>query len=1030
MLDFFIRNDRFAYLFIVILLGVGAYSVANIPRESAPEVVIPVGIITTALPGAPATDIESLVTNEIERGLTNLDNVSQITSTSREGVSSVTVEFEASADVDDSIDALKDEVDRIAPSLPDTAEEPTVSQVDFQDQPIVTIVVSGDRSDRGFIDVAAQVEDELEALAGVSNVSTSGVRDPEVQVLVERAALAQFDIALRDITNAISNHNRTFPVGEIVNDGIAYTVGFAGDIKNIDEIADIPITTRGEQPVYVGDVATVIDGLAPAGSISRHSVAGAPSQNAITFDVFKQTEGDVTRISSAVTERLEALQQPGEVLEGFAVDTILDSGELVLDDLVRLSSSGLQTVALVILLLVVAIGWREGLLAGLAIPLSFLFGFIGLYFSDNSINFLSLFSLILGVGILVDSAIVVVEGINRRMKADSTIDKQAAAIATVREFAAPLTSGTLTTISMFVGLFIVTGVIGQFIASIPYTIVFLLLASLFVALFIIPLLATHFLKRRSATKIERTQTAFAQHLEQWYRQKLDTLLGNKTRERVFQWGLRAALLIALLLPVSGVVQVIFFAQSDADFVIVEVQEPAGTTKELTDTVVRRVEEVLYQEAGVASFAATIGQGSQFGSGGSGENVASIFVSLADERERTSMEIVDSLRADFAGFADTDITVTQPSNGPPTGAAVVLRFTGEDLDRLSTVANESSLLLSELEGTTNVDASTNSNTTEFVLDFNRAEAARFGLDPLTVSQTARTAVFGTEATSLTTLTDDVPVVVQLNLTDEEGVNPERANQATIEAIEQLTIPSPTGEAVLLGSVVNVGLRESSSVINHQDQERVVTVTADITGDANARSVQAAAVERVRNEIDLTGVQLSTGGGETEESNEAFAQMGLALVIGVLLMICVLTLQFNSFRHTAYVLTILPYSLIGIFTGLAITGSALSFPSIMGFIALSGIVVNNSILLIDVMNQQRKQYPEKSIRDVVLDAASSRVRPILLTTLTTVIGMVPLALAGEIWAPLAFSIMFGLVFSVVITLILIPVIYHRNPGRVTR
>ena len=1030
MWDFFIRKNRFAYLFLLVLVALGSYSIVSIPRESSPEVVIPVGIVTTVLPGAPAADIEVLVTNEIERGLNSLQNVANITSTSREGVSSITVEFEASADVDASIQDLKDQIDSIQSDLPADAEDPFVSEVDFQDQPIMTIAVAGDVSDRGLSQLADSLEAELESLAGVSRVELSGVREQEIAIIVEPAALVRYDISLTQVTNAIRNANVTLPIGQIKNDGVIYNIAFEGDIEDTTQIANIAVTTRGGQPVYVRDIATVVDGLTPATSLSRLSQAGAPSVNALSANVFKQSGGDVTAIANAVNERVDELKSPGGLLDGFTSETVLDSGAQIESDLIQLSTSGLQTVVLVVLLLVVAIGWREGLLAGAAIPLSFLFGFIGLYFSGNSINFLSLFSLILGIGILVDSAIVMVEGINRRMKDNPDIDKRQAAIETIKEFSTPLIAGTLTTVSMFAGLFIVTGVIGQFIRSIPFTIIFLLLASLFVALAIIPLLAASFLKRRSTTKLERAQTEYSHRLEKWYRKQLDILLGDKRRERIFLWGIRIALVIALLLPAFGVVKVIFFAQGDVDFLIVEVEKAEGTSKEVTDIAVRRVEELLYEQEVIDSFVVTVGSGSAFGGGGTGEKLANIFLNLDPERVQSSTEVTALLRAEFAQLRDLKITVNQPSNGPPTGAAVVLKFLGDDLQQLTSLTNQAADIVRGIENTTNVETSTNNNNTEFVLELDRAQTAALGLDPFTVSQIARTAVFGTDATSLTTITDDIDVVVKLNVSNDSTVNPDTTNVASINDLIRIEVPIPAGGSVPLSTLVAVSLRESSTIINHEGGERVVSLTADISEAGNAREIQAEAIRLINAELDLNGATLSSGGGETQESNAAFIEVGLALLVGIALMIGVLTLQFNSFLHTRYVLTILPYSLIGIFAGLAITGSPLSFPSMMGFIALSGIVVNNSILLIDVMNRKRLASPSKPIKEVVLDAASSRLRPILLTTLTTVIGMVPLTLAGDLWAPLAYAVMFGLVFSVVITLVLIPIIYNRKPGTVGR
>ena len=1088
MWEFFIKNNRFAYLFLIALTGFGLYSLVAIPKESAPEVVIPVGVVTTVFPGAPAADVEALVTNEIERDLSSLENVKKITSTSREGVSSVVVEFEADADLDASIQDLKDEVDKIVSELPEDAEDPFVSEVNFVDQPILTIAVSADLTDFEFTALADKVEREIESITGISRVETQGVRNREVTIIVDQEALQRFDISLSDITMALRNANLTFPIGQIVNDGIAYNVAFEGDIDDSTEIPYIGIASRNGQPVFVKDVATVEDGLAPATSLSRLSIDGQPSQNSISLNVYKQSGGDITEIARNVNARLEELKRPNELLDGIQTVTILDAGKDIEKDLINLSTSGLQTIVLVVGLLIVAIGWREGLLAGLAIPLTFLFGFIGLYLSGNTINFLSLFALILGIGILVDSAIVMIEGINRRMKDDPTIDKNEAAVKAIREFAAPLISGTLTTVAMFVGLFIVSGVIGQFISSIPFTLIFILLASMVIALAIVPLLASKFLHRRSATTFEQKQVEYAHRLESWYQRHLTALLDSKRLQQQFLSLLFSALVFALSLPVNviggaiagvlvyalslklyelqekshwrswrrkltwvssqavviglsffitglilpsvSLVKVTFFEQSDVDFLILEVENPEGTVKEVTDVDVRRVEELLYDEPEIESFAVTVGSGSQFGSGGSGEKFANIFISLREDRSRTSSEIVEDYRAQMTALRDLKISVTQPSDGPPTGAAIIVKFLGDDLNALTTLANSAAVIFRSLPDTVNVETSTNNNNTEFVLELDRARTAALGLNPFVVSQIARTAVFGTDATSLTTLTEDIDVVVKLNIENQTDVTNETANITTVSALERIVIPTESG-SIPLSELVKVSLRESSTVIDHEDNERVVTVTADISATGNAREIQATALERINAELDVPeNITISTGGGETDESNKAFIEMFLALVVGIVLMIAVLTLQFNSYLHTQYVLSILPYSLIGVMAGLAITQNPLSFHSMMGFIALAGIVVNNSILLIDMMNQLRKQNPNRPVRDIIIETAGSRLRPILLTSLTTVIGMVPLTYAGDLWAPLAYAVMFGLVFSVMITLVLIPIVYQKNPGVVER
>lgn len=1084
MLDFFIRNDKFAYLVLVALLAIGSYSLVSIPKESAPEVVIPVGVVSVAYPGAPAADVESLITNEIERGLTSLENVKKITSTSREGFSSVVVEFEADAEIEKSIQDLKDEMDSIEQGLPADAEDPVVSEVDFVDQPILTIALSGELTDFEYTELADQLEKEIETLSGVSRVEFQGVRNREVALIVDQTALVRYDLTLNEIITALRNANVSFPIGQIVSDGVAYNVAFEGDIQNSEVVRDVAIATKGGQPVYVRDIAIIEDGLAPANSLSRLSLTGEPSLNSITLNVYKRSGGDITKIADAVNKRITFLKQPGELLDGIATAVVLDAGDQIKKDLVRLSGSGLQTVILVVLLLVLAIGWREGLLAGAAVPLSFLFGFIGLYFSGNTINFLSLFSLILGIGILVDAAIVMVEGINRAMKDNPTINKREAAITATHQFAVPLISGTLTTVAMFTGLFIVSGVIGQFIASIPFTLIFLLLASLFVAIAIVPLFAAVFLHRKNTSKLEERQVAFAHTMENWYKNALRPYVTEEYKQQRFLAFLSAALVFALSLAINifagmiaaplvyvlsmqvreyqrrrnlknwvknliwypavalvvGVsffitglifpsfnpVKVTFFEQSDVDYLIVEVENAEGTTKEVTDIAVRRVEEVLYVVPEIVSFSVTVGSGSQFGSGGTGEKFANIFINLSLDRDRTSSEIVETLRAEMMRLSDIKVTVSQPSEGPPTGAAILVKFLGDDLNELTKLANRSAEIFKAQPEIINVETSTNNNGTEFVLELDRAKAAALGLDPATISQIARTAVYGTKATSLTTLEEDIDLVVKLNLNNSESVTSETARITDISALEQIPIQTNEG-SVPLSNLVTTSLRESSSAIQHEGGKRVVSVTADVAEGSNAREMQTLVLNKLRSDLKVPeSIEISTGGGETEESNKAFIEMFMALVVGVLLMVGILVLQFNSYLHTRYVLSILPYSLIGVMGGLALTMNPLSFPAIMGFIALSGIVVNNSILLIDMMNNLRRLKPEKAISEVVLEAAGNRLRPIMLTTITTVIGMIPLTYAGDMWAPLAYAVMFGLMFSVAITLVLIPILYVRRPG----
>jgi len=1028
---FFITQNRFSFLLLIALAATGFYSIASIAKESTPEVQIPVGIVTTILPGASAADIESLITNKIEQGLSgDLENVSKMTSSSREGVSSVVVEFEADADIDDSIQELKDKVDTVVPDLPSEAEDPVVSEVNFVDQPIMTIAIAGDLTDGEFSTLSDELESVLERIPSVSRVESAGVRKREVTLVVDQASLARFDLSLGEVVQGIAAANANVPVGSITTNGIVYNVAFEGDIARTTEIATIPVASRGGQPVYVRDIAYVEDGYAEASTFTRYSEGGAPSEKAMSLSVFKSRGGDITRITEAVREELDELAQPGELLAGLTTSVILDSGNDIKKDLWNLTRSGIQTVILVILLLIIAIGWREGVLAGLAIPLSFTIGFVGLYASGNTINFVSLFALILAVGILVDSAIVVVEGINHRMKENPDIDKKQAALQTVREFYLPLMSGTLTTVAMFSGLFLVGGVSGQFISAIPFTINFVLFASLLVALGLIPLIASIFLKRRNQTELEQKQAQYSRKLENWYRTRIDALLQNRRSKKRFAVGISIALVLALMLPITGVVKSIFFDTEDIDWIYAEIELPQATALQVTDISARRAEEILYTHPDIKSFVTTVGATSAFAdnSGGTnGSKFANFFISLDLDREKTSSVIVEELRVMLSALKEARTNVGQPDGGPPTGSPIVVKFKGHDLEELTNTTLAAAEYLKTIPGATNVTTGTQSNSTEFVFTLDKARTIALGLNPASVAQTLRTALYGTEATSITTSSDDIDIVVKLAL-NRDFKDIRETSITTIEALENLALALPNGESILVGSVVDVSVRESSAVIRHDDTERVIQLASDLTADANLREVTSTFLDGIYDNVDIPDSVTLDIGGENEESAEAFKDMFIALIVGVLLMLAVLVLQFNSFRHTFYVLSILPFSLIGIMVGLALTGKALSFPSIMGFIALSGIVVNNSILLIDQMNANRRKYPERPLRTNVVEASVSRLRPILLTTLTTVIGMIPLTYVSDLWSPLAYAIIFGLSFSVLITLVLIPIIYLNNPGKI--
>lgn len=1007
---------------MVVLIAGGIFAVIAIPKESSPEIQIPMGVVTTVLPGASAEDVEELITNTIEDRVIGLERVSKVTSTSGDGVSSITVEFDANADIDASIQLLKDEVDKVQPELPSEAEDSVVTDVNFADQPIMIASISGELSPAELTALGRSVKDEIERVPGVSSVSLSGIRERQVQVIVEQTKLRQYGLSLSDVTGAIRSSGIATPLGSITVSGIEYAVRLEAGTSLPEEVANVAIAGPGGASLRVRDVANVVDGLEDPRTFSRVSVAGEPSQPALTLSVYKSRGGNIVDTGHAIKERLKDLE--ATTLAGTKTVISYDASKDVEHDLTELTRVGMETVILVMIVLLLTLGWRESLVAAASVPLSFLIAFIGLHASGNTINFISLFSLILAIGILVDSGIVVVEAFHTRLV--KTGNKRESAIAAIKEYAWPLVAGTFTTVAVFVPLFFLSGIVGKFIASIPYTVIFVLIASIFVALGLVPLLAIFFVKR-GMSKIEERQERYNEAAHAWYTKYLRGLLGNRKRENRFLITIGVLFFVALLLPATGIVKTVFFPTDDYDLVYVSIEKPQGSELADTDLSTREVEELLYSDPRIASFVTEVGTGSAFsGTGSAGAKFANVTVNLVpdEDRKESSAEIMSDLRTKVQAITSAAVTVSAPESGPPTGKAISVTFSGEDIGELTTAVERGAQVLSSMEGTANVSTSAKDDSAEFTIDLDAAKASELGVSPLAVADTLRTALYGTKATDIRTGGEDIEVRVKLDL-NQNYVDPSETTNTTIDAVRELTVQGARGP-VPLSAIATIDFEQANTIIRHSDGKRTMTLESDVAAGGNAITI-AADFQKQMTDMGLPpGVEMKVG-GETEDVNQSFIEMLVALIAGAALMLAILVLEFNSFRQSFYLLLIIPLSLIGVMAGLAITGSPLSFPSMLGVIALAGVIINHAIILMDSIARIGRANPEHTLTDVVIEASASRLRPIVLTTITTVVGMIPLSFVSALWGPLAFTIMFGLAFSMVLTLVVIPVLYHRWPGK---
>ncbi len=1010
---------------MIVLGAAGIYAALAIPKESSPEVQIPMGIVTTVLPGASAEDVETLITNKIEDRVIGLERVSKVTSTSGDGVSSITVEFNAQADIDSSIQLLKDEVDKVQPELPAEAEDSTVTDVNFADQPILIASISGNLAPAELTALGEVVQNEVERVPSVSSVSLSGVRAREVQVIVEQSKLRQYNLALSDITSAIRASGVATPLGSITVSGVQYAVRLEAGATEASDIANVSIPGPGGASLRVRDVANVVNGLENPRTFSRVSVAGEPSEPALTLSVYKSRGGNIVETGHAIKDLLKELEQT--TLAGTKTVISYDASEDVAHDLSELSRVGLETIVLVMIVLLLTLGWRESLVAAASVPLSFLIAFIGLWASGNTINFISLFSLILAIGILVDSGIVVVEAFHTRLVEYG--DKYKAAVAAIKEYAWPLTAGTFTTVAVFLPLFFLSGIVGKFIASIPYTVIFVLIASIFVALGLVPLLAIFFV-RKGLSQMEERQERYNERAKRWYEAFLRDMLGDRKKENKFLILMGVLFVVALSLPAIGLVKVVFFPTDDVEFLYASIEKPQGTELADTDLSVREVEELIYGDPRIESFVTEVGTGSAFsGTSLSGSKFANITLNLVpkSERKESSDEIMADLRSKLSAVTSAIVTVSSPDGGPPTGKAISVTFSGDDLGALTKSVEDAAQVLSSVPGTANVTASSKDDSAEFKITLDGARASELGVSPVVVADALRTALYGAKATDIRTGSDDIEVRVKLDL-NQDYVEPNETTHVSIDAIRELTVSGARGP-VPLSSIATITYEQANTAIRHKDGTRTATLEADAAPGANPIVIASAFEKEMANVALPAGVSMKVG-GETEDVNQSFTEMLLALIAGAALMLAILVLEFNSFRQSFYLLLIIPLSLIGVMTGLAITQSPLSFPSMLGVIALAGVIINHAIILMDSIARIGKAHPGITLTDVVVEASASRLRPIVLTTITTVVGMIPLSFVSALWGPLAFAIMFGLAFSLILTLVLVPVIYHRWPGKKIR
>lgn len=1010
--NFFIKHKKVTSLVITIIFIWGLTSLIGIPKEINPEVELPYGSVFTAYPGANPLDVEQLVTNEIETAVATVSDIKTLNSSSQFGFSSVVAEFESDVDLDQSINDLRNAVEKAKADLPEEAFDPVVSSFEVNSFPVIIFSLLSDLPEEQLKTVIEDVQDELEKVTGVSDVMIIGARDKIIEVNINQRALEEFEISMDEISMAINSANINFPIGQIKNDGISYSVRLEAEIKSTYELTQIPIKQLfnqdgGTNYITLQDVAEVNEILEEETTIARVGLpAKGTIQNAISLQIYKKDSANIVDVAEGAKKRLEELK--GNVLpNSVTVHVASDNSEFLRDDFNTLGKNGIATVVLIMVFLFIFLGFKEGVIAGASIPFSMLITVGVLYIMGESLNSLTLFALVFALGLLIDNAVIIIEGIYENLKSGE-YTSYGAAVLGVMEFKWPIIAGTLTTVFAFLPMLTISGIMGEYMKTIPITVTTILLASLFVNLTITPTLSAKFLKPG------KTKNLF-KGLQRWYRDFITDILDSKFKKFLTILLMTIVMVVAFALPITGVVKSESFPISDFKYFYVDIETPPGTTLQETNKVVEQAEDILMEFPEVESLTTSIGTnaGSAFRSiidtSQDNSNIASITVNLVEKDERDkSYELSEKFRDKLEVVQGGEISIFDLQGGPPSGAPIEARITGPDLKKLEELADKIAGYLKEIKGTLGVDTSISKGAGEFNITVNRNKLNYYGIAPYQIASLLRNSVEGVDSTEIRKNGEDIEVQLKYTFAEEE---------ITIDELKNILVLSPVAGLVPVGDLINTEFTENLTSISHIDEERVIFISS-----YNLDRTTSEIIEDLNKKLEANPLPKGYSikyGGEFEEIQQSFKDLGTSLLVGLLLIGVLLVLQFKSFRQPFIIMLSLPFALTGVFFGLAIMNITISIPSVIGIVGLAGVVVNDAIVLIDQMNSNRRRG--MAFNESIIEGATSRLQPVFLTTATSIFGILPLALTDEIWGSLGFAFIFGLTTQYFLVLLLDPILY---------
>lgn len=1068
----YFQDIRMIILMVFILVAAGIVVFNGLPKELNPSIKIPIVTIVTVYPGASPDDVKELVTVPLEDAVTGLGDITKASSTSKEGVSIITLEFASRVDPDKAKQDVQDKVDAVT-GLPTDAQKSNVAAIDFQDQPVYTFALTGAPDSESLRLIAKELEDKIKEDGNIKKVNRSYDSPLNVMITLQQERILAAGIQPMALADELKRILGNTPGGSLTTAENTFALGIDRRAFTLDDIRNTPVTVNGKV-VFLRDVATVTEEVTSDSKESFAATASQEPQQATLFSVYKTDGANADETVVAIQAATDAVLK--KYPNGTHAVAVFDGAKEIQKSFSQLFHDFFLTVGLVSLILIVFFGLRQSVVASFAIPLTFLITFLLMGIMGISINFIALLSLLLALGILVDNVIVVISAMAsyERLHMYTPLE---CALLVWRDFRGVIFTTTITTIWAFLPLLLASGIIGEFIKPIPIVVSSVLAVSALVALFVVtPFMAVlqqgNFAPRvRKALKVlgyllllgvllllvpagpyalplriavavllalllwqaknlhlnyhDTSKTHWVQRISDEGLLNLHTLSARyavfirgilesrKKRRLTFAMLLTFAFFSYLLLPLGYVVNE-FFPSDDQETVYVTLELPKGTNSATSAKEAERMLNELRSFPNVTFALAQVGAGMPTdGTGGGAADAHEILVTLLltskDDRDVTSTQIVTDLNRQFqTTYTQGKFTANQPSSGPPAGSDIQIKLLGEDPAVLNTYAQQLKDFLAQQQGVSQIENSYQTGSGKITFIPHQQKIAALGVSEGTLAYWVRALGSGQTLVSDARFGDDKQDIV-LRLQDTSFASP--------DAAAHLMIPTTKGQ-VPLQSLGDFVLTSNPTEITREDGKQTLSISAAVGEGASVTQVNAA-LEKFAETLALPDGYSWKTGGVNEENQKSVQSILQAMLLSALLIFATMTIQFHSFRKALIVLLVIPFAVSGVFVVFALTGTPLSFPALIGVLALFGIVVNNSIIMVDKINKNMEQNME--LRDAIVEGASSRMEPILLTAFTAIVGLIPITLSDPIWQGLGGAIIAGLLFSGVAKLLAIPLMY---------